>query len=119
MKTTATHVSFSPGPLALARARDAIRGFLVRGGLEAAPAEAMVARIGDACTAAMARTGSGNDIEIDIHLEGSGVTALVKDAAAGVDLCDLGLSHRPLGPSVGGLYLMTCIAGAIEVSSGA
>jgi len=122
MKTTMTHISLTPGPVEASRARDAIRRFLVSGGVEVASAEAMVARIADACTAATARTGDGSDIQIDVLLEGSEVAALVKDATARLELRDLGLLHRPLGtPRAwgGGLYLMTCIAGAIEVSRGA
>jgi len=102
------YFSVAPEPSRLQRARDRIRGYLTLHCTDETAINDIVLAIEEACTNAIRRSGSDEDIEIRLRFEGKRLRAMVTDKGRGfaVETFDATRLPEPLLDHGRGLYLI-------------
>lgn len=102
----------------LEESREEVRLFLQTHGVEEQTAEDLVLCVHEACANAIEHSLSRTDIEVDLHVGSTSVTAVVADKGLGLDLDLHDPQRKPelLQASGRGLYVMASLMDEFDVS---
>ncbi len=97
-----------PDPSRLLRARERLRDYLQQYCADQCAIDDIILAVQEACTNAIRHSGSREDIEVCLRLDGADLVAVVRDAGHGFDVAsfDRETPPDPLVPGGRGLYLM-------------